>query len=194
MKTLFLLTVVTHLSLPVLSFSQSLLYNIFLANKQVGSMMVQANKSDNQNFSIHSQTNISVAFSKAESTLQAQYQDGQLHTASMIQKVNDKVRESSQVTRNGNQYIIKLKDEETIVLKDEVVYSVALLYHVEPKGKKAVFSERYGVFCPIKPVDANTYEMEMPDGKRVYYTYKNGICTQMRTKQMLMDVRFELAK
>jgi hypothetical protein len=135
-----------------------------------------------------------VAFSKAHSVLQAQYQNGQLHKASMVQKVNDKVRESSAVVRNGNQYHIDIKDEESIILKEEVVYSVALLYLVEPKGKKAVFSERFGVFCPLKEVEPGKYQLEMPDGKKVYYTYVNGICTQMRTRQMMMEVRFELAQ
>lgn len=194
MKTLLLLAFMMYLSLPTDGFGQTLIYNIFIANKKSGSMLIRANKSDNQNFSVHSETNISVAFSKAHSTMQAQYQNGQLHKASMIQRVNDKVRESSEVTRSGNQYHIEIKGEETIILKDEVVYSVALLYHVEPKGKKAVFSERFGVFCPIKEVEPGMYQLEMPDGKKVYYTYSNGICTQMRTKQMMMEVRFELAE
>ncbi len=194
MKTLLILAFTFYLSFPGQGFSQTLLYNIFVANKKAGSMLIKANKSDSQNFSVHSETNISVAFSKAHSVLQAQYQDGQLHKASMIQKVNDKVRESSEVVRSGSQYHINIKGEDAIVLKDEVVYSVALLYHVEPKGKKVVFSERFGMFCPIKEVQPSKYEMEMPDGKKVYYTYLNGICIQMRTKQMMMEVRFELAQ
>ncbi|MFN7118648.1 MAG: DUF6134 family protein [Saprospiraceae bacterium] len=194
MKTLVIILFTSYFALPGQGIAQTLLYNIFVANKQAGSMLIRAHKQDAQNFSVHSETNISVAFSKAHSVLRAQYQDGQLHKASMIQKVNDKVRESSEVVRSGDQYHITIKGEEDVILKRDVIYSVALLYHVEPKDKKAVFSERFGVFCPIKEVEPSKYEMEMPDGKKVYYTYNNGICTQMRTKQMMMEVRFELAQ
>lgn len=193
MKTFLIIALTTSLSFPGKAIAQTLTYNVYVAGQRAGTLTVHAQKNNND-LSIHSEANISVAFSKANSVLQAQYQDGQLYKASVIQKVNNKVRESSEVIWEDNYYKVHIKGEETTTFKEDVLYSVALLYHVEPKGKNAVFSERYGFPCPLKEVEPSKYELQLPTGKKAYYTYANGICTQMQTKQMMMDVRFELAQ
>lgn len=192
MKTVLILTTVACLSLWEKSTAQTLNYNVYVAGQHAGTLKVSAQKNNNQ-LSIHSEANISVAFSKANSILQAQYQNGQLYKATVVQKVNNKVRESSEVIKENSYYRVEIKGEESTTFKDDVMYSVALLYHVEPKGKNAVFSERYGLSCPLKEIEPNKYELKLPTGKKAYYTYNDGICTQMHTKQMMMDVRFELA-
>jgi hypothetical protein len=133
-----------------------------------------------------------VAFSDAYSKSEVYFKNGHLQKSTLIQKVNDKEREKTDISYNGTHYRIQRKGEVASDLKNSILYSIAMLYHTEPEGKKNVFSERYGKFFDIKKIDANRYELALPDGKKTFYTYENGICTRVQTKQMLMDVRFEL--
>ena len=192
MKTFFLFTLLAGIAFPGKSVAQTLTYDVYVAGQHSGMLTVVAQKS-NSSLSIHSEANISVAFTKAIAILEAQYQNGYLHKASVVQRVNNKIRENSEVTREGAYYRVDIKGEESIIFKKEVPYSVALLYHVEPKGRNTVFSERYGLACALKEIEPNKYELQLPTGKKAYYTYTNGICTRMQTRQMMMDVRFELA-
>lgn len=174
--------------------SQTLLYNVYVANKKSGTMRIHVSREDDSQFSVHCEANVSTMLAKVYTLIQTEYRNGHLQNASVMQKVNDKERDNTKITRQNATYYIERKNKEKSTLKDAVAYSIGLVYHVEPGERKTIFSEKYGVFCPIKEVTPSRYELQMPDGKKVYYTYTDGICTKMQTKQMMMDVRFELAE
>lgn len=174
--------------------AQTLLYNVLIANKKSGTLTVQSTSTGDDATTIRSQANFSVAFQDINALLEVEYQNGHMHESSMIQKVNDKVREQTIITRQGTEYNVEKKGKEATILAKTVTYTVAMLYHTEPTGIKYVFSERYGVFCPLKKLDSNQYELEMPNGQKVQYFYEKGVCTKVLTRQMMMDVRFELQK
>jgi hypothetical protein len=194
MQTLLLFALATYLALPIPTAGQTLTYDVLVAGKKSGTLVVRADRLNSNLLTVASDAKISVAFTDAHSTLQAQFRNGQLQKASVVQKVNEKIRESAEINHDGTQYHVAVKGKEATTLKQAIDYSIALIYHVEPKGKKTVFSERYGAFCVIRNLGASKYELQMPDGKKAFYTYENGICTTMQTRQMLMEVRFELAE
>lgn len=172
--------------------AQTLTYNIFVGGKKSGTLVVKTDKTDSNNFFIHSEANIVVAFSKLNATSEVYFKNGKLHQSSVIQKINDKEKEKTNIAYNGKHYQISIKGEDMKNLKNNVLYTIAMMYHTEPIGQKVVFSERYGIFLNIKKLQQNQYQLELPDGKKNTYTYENGICTRVQARQMMMDVRFEL--
>lgn len=191
MKTVCNLIIILCIGCGTLT-AQTLNYAVIIAGKKSGTLVVEHNKTDVNNFMIRSEANFSVAFTDINSTSEVNFKNGQLHKAWVLQKMNDKVREKTDITHDGIQYHIQRKGEDVINLKNNVLYSIAMLYHTEPVGRTTAFSERYGKFCPLKKIANHQYLLDLPDGKKTTYTYKNGVCTKVQTKQMMMDVRFEL--
>lgn len=172
--------------------AQTLTYTVYVAGKKSGTLVVKSNKTDNENFFIHSEANIAVALSEVNSVSDVYFKNGHLHHSSVIQTINAKEREKTTITYDGTHYYIQRKGEERKSLKNSVLYSIAMMYHTEPTGQKTAFSERYGTFLNIKKLSQHQYQLELPDGKINTYTYENGICTQVQTRQLMMEVRFEL--
>lgn len=171
--------------------SQDLNYQILFGDKQVGTLTVQPTNFKDDTFSITMEANMSFPLMDINSVAEAKYSNDKLLKATNVQKVNGKVRESSKVTCNGDHYLVHV-DKESHTLREEVRYSVAMLYHFEPKGVKKVFSERFGEFSSIKEIAPNQYELQTPDGKKNKYTYKNGVCIKMETNHLLSKVTFRL--
>lgn len=188
---------IIHLTVMTCIFSisisaQTLTYTIYISGKKSGTLVVKTDKTDSNNFFIHSEANIVTTFSDVNSISEVYFKNGKLQQSSVVQKINDKEKEKTNIKHTGSHYQIIRKGEGNKNLKNSVLYSVSMMYHTEPIGQKLVFSERYGIFLNIKKLQQNQYQLELPDGKKNTYTYESGICTRVQARQMMMDIRFEL--
>ncbi|MDX1940344.1 MAG: DUF6134 family protein [Saprospiraceae bacterium] len=193
MKTIFIIKLcIAQIALSIhFSKAQDLTYHIFVGKKHAGILKAQMNKLEGDLFKLHLESNTDFTLVEIYTLLEAEYRNGQLQRASNLQKVNGKVKNTSQITWIGNQYKISLAGEERFLQKN-IVFSVAMLYHIEPQGVNNIFSERFGVFCKINKTASNQYELEMPDGKITKYLYSNGICTEMQSDHTLANIRLIL--
>lgn len=80
-------------------------------------------------------------------------------------KVVKVAEKSYQTQKNGKTGKIENKTIDVCVVD---------LYHQEPKGLNAIFSNMYADFLTVKALGAGKYQVTTPDNKDTFYSYQNG--------------------
>lgn len=106
--------------------------------------------------------------------------------------MNNKLKSSSSIKWDGKKYLATVDEQEVNLDRQAVKTSMTSMYYQEPVGLKEIFSERYAVYCSIKPVSPNKYELTLPNGNKNYYTYKGGICTLVEVNHPMATFYFKL--
>ncbi len=171
----------------------NLIYNIVYKNDSIG--YLDANYDINQSSELYIITSEAsfrflMRFS-SDYSFENRFRGGTLVSSKTQNKVNDKVRSTSAITRKGDGYDMKI-DDVSSRLNKKVTYAMANLYFHEPSDITEVFSERYGEFCKIKKVANHKYELHLPSGKKNYYSYKNGICQEVEVNHSMATFYFVL--
>lgn len=175
--------------------STNLKYNIVYKNDSIG--YLDANYDVNQSSELYVITSEAsfrflMKFS-SDYMFENRFRGGTLVSSKTQNKVNDKVRSTSSITRKGDGYDMKIDDKKSR-LNQKVTYAMANLYFHEPSDIDQVFSERYGEFCKIKKVANHKYELLLPSGRKNYYSYKDGICHEVEVNHSMATFHFVLQK
>jgi len=120
------------------------------------------------------------------------YHNNVLTEASFNDQLNGRTKHDALVRWDGRGYCVWVNEASSIIGNRPATYSTASLYDHEPKGVNELFSERYERFCTLRPVAAHTYELNLPDGKKNYYRYTDGICHEIEVQQPLFTIFFRL--
>ena len=120
------------------------------------------------------------------------YKDNLLTEARFHDQLNGRTKHDALVSWDGNGYRVRVNDASSVIPNRRATYSAATLYDREPIGVHELFSERYGKFCPLRVKSAHTYELTLPDGKKNYYHYVNGVCQEVEVEQPFFTVYFRL--
>ena len=192
MKT-FIFFILIFFSSVAIAPSQVLEYDIQLGSRSVGTLIVTPSNLKSKDFAIRMDAEMSLPLTAVHSVFDVKFEGGILKKAEMVQKMNGKVREKAIITRNGIQYEMNI-DGIQKTMQREVTYTIAKLYHFEPKDVKEVFSERFGAYATIAEVAPHLYEITLPDKNRNTYRYENGICVEMTSKHSLARVTFRLVR
>lgn len=107
------------------------------------------------------------------------YQDGVLIEGSGYNTFNERLQNESEIHKTADGYTLKSNRIKHPTSVDEIRYGVAQIYFREPQDDEEIFSQAFGTWLPFEKVGDHVYEMESPDGINEY-TYKNGICTQVK--------------
>ena len=111
------------------------------------------------------------------------YRDGILKQGAVIRTVNGSTKVNNNILwQPGGGYICLKKDGDTVRHKEEIKYSTAMLYFVEPVNLNRIYSEGSLAFIPIKKTEGHTYELTLVDGNKNYYTYENGVCVKVKAE------------
>lgn len=174
--------------------AQQLKYDVYLNEKKVGLLEAKRTAKDGiAQYLIQSNVNFRMMFKlNLNHTFESTYQNDMLIKASTRSMMNDNVKATSKVTWNGTFYQLEVKDEHSVLKNSRIIYSMVLLYFREPRQITQVFSERYGVFLTIKPLAEHRYELLMPDGKKNYYSYRNGVCYLVEVQHTVGQIVFKL--
>jgi len=174
--------------------AQQMQYSVFLNNKPVGSLDARRSVKDGlANYLIQSDVKFHFVFKmNLNYTFESTYQNDMLIKGSTRNVVNKDERSASKITWNGSYYVLEVKDERSVLKNTRINYSMVSLYFREPTQVTQVFSERHGKFLPIKSLPGHRYEITMPDGKKNYYAYANGICQLVEVQHTLGKVLFKL--
>jgi len=106
--------------------------------------------------------------------------DDRLEYAELSELLNDKLRYTATIKRNGNNYSINDTDGyQSRAISQEKVWSVSRLYFEEPKGIDSAFSERHGSLLEITSNKDGSYNLELPSGSTNVYIYENGVCKKV---------------
>ncbi|MFK7925046.1 MAG: DUF6134 family protein [Bacteroidia bacterium] len=85
---------------------------------------------------------------------------------------------------------VNIVDGEKRTVAAPIDYILLSLYFEEPVGRTRAYSERQGVYLPLKALGNHRYELTTYAGKPAIYTYQNGRCTKIKLSHFLGSVSF----
>ncbi len=171
--------------------AQTYKYEILAKNKKIGTIEGTITKKDNlTNVDIIALGEIDFILKEhIKYKLNSMYKDGELIFSSATIFLNNKTHFSSVVKKEDDYYIID-KNEHKESFTDPIHYSGALLYFIEPKAFKRIFSEIDNVEKDIIKESKDTYKIINPATKNAsYFTYENGILETANIHHTYIDVR-----
>lgn len=171
-----------------------LVYDVVWKNSTIGELKASFHATPTGfQYGVHSDVAISIFGKKRFITKSTSlYKDNFLHKGEFQDDLNGRTRNGSQVAWDGSVYHIEINKTRSQLKNRKVTYSTTNLYHHEPLGISELFSERYGVFCKIKPIGNHTYELHLPTGKKNLYRYRDGICREVEVNETMATFYFRL--
>jgi len=106
------------------------------------------------------------------------YKYGQLIKEFTDNELNGSTQKKSTIWWDGIKYTLDLNGSRTEE-KSPINYSVAAIFHIEPKDGQKIYSPQFGKYLTLTKIEDHAYEMISPDGKNEYY-YTNGTCTEVK--------------
>lgn len=173
------------LSISMEAMSQTVLYDIVIAGRKVGSVKVIQDGADTENPKLRIDAEASVPFISASLRSENEFVDGALKTSSTIYQLNGREKEKVVTSKMAlNQYQVDFFGsgehlEKRKDIRHGITKTIVNLYYEEPVNVNAVYSEKYGQLCRVESRGDGLYSVLMPSGKRTMYTYVDGKCTEV---------------
>ena len=168
-------------------------YDIIKQKEVIGSLTAtKKHLSEGFSITIDSRSSISILIDFNVNVYQFnKYHDGKLIDALFIQSLNGRKKVHNTVQWGLNGYSIE-KDGRKISLNNDINYSVASMYFEEPVSIQKVFSENQLTVLSLHKVSNHCYEMQLPDGKTNYYSYRDGMLVHARLSTRFTTVELIL--
>lgn len=168
--------------------AQNNIYDVIVAGRTIGSLKVFDSESDTDTEIQRIESDFKILFYSGKFSTQASFVQGKLMTAVSAHEVNGDVKEKTHtknVAKTSN-YTVSFSGEDgekkpSKEFNEPILNTVTSLYYKEPINITEVYSERYGQMCNVKKVSDGNYSVSLPDGKQGVYTYKNGLCREVKT-------------
>jgi len=119
------------------------------------------------------------------------YRNGKLTDALFIQSLNGRRKIHNTLQWTSNNYSLQ-KNGQTTSMDNVVDYSVACMYFEEPMLIQKVFSENQLTMLSVHNVSDHCYEVQLPDGKRNYYSYREGVLVHAKLSARFTTVELIL--
>ena len=168
-------------------------YDILKQKEVIGSLTAtKKHLSEGFSITIDSRSSISILIDFNVNVYQFnKYRDGKLTDALFLQSLNGRRKVHNTVQRGLNGYTVE-KDGCKISLNNDINYSVASMYFEEPVSIQKVFSENQLTVLSLHKVSNHCYEMQLPDGKTNYYSYRDGMLVHARLSTRFTTVELIL--
>ncbi|SKB83154.1 hypothetical protein SAMN05660293_02451 [Dyadobacter psychrophilus] len=162
-------------------------YDVIVAGRTIGSLKVfdDIGKDNSEQHRIES--DFKVMFYKGKYSTQANYSDGKLVSATCAHHVNGDLKEKT-LTKSAAKSSYEVlfsgedgEDKPKLSFNTPISETITGLYYKEPINISEVYSERYGKMCSVKKLSEGKYGVTLPDGKQGIYSYKNGLCREVKT-------------
>ena len=122
----------------------------------------------------------------------ASFTNDKLTGATVIRKVNGKVKVDKKIICTDASCTITSEGETSSIQQQPVVHSVLNIYFFEPEKVKEIFSDNFEKMIALQNMGNHAYKLSMPDGNTAYYYYANGICSKVKVDHKLYDLEFVL--
>jgi hypothetical protein len=198
MKLQQLITLVFLLNISVAAMSQTVLYDIVIAGRAVGSVKVFRDDSDAENPKLRIDAEVSIPFYTGSLRSENQFADGSLKSSMTDYRVNGRKKEKVLTSKAAlNQYQVDFFGsgeafEKRKEVKHGITKTIVSLYYEEPVQVGAVYSEKYGQLCRVENLGGGRYGVVMPSGKQTTYTYAGGQCVEVAVE--LAGVKLRIVK
>lgn len=163
-------------------------YDVIVAGRTIGSLKVFDEKGADQNTETHRiESDFKVMFYKGSYSTQTNYVQGKLVSATCAHHVNGDLKEKT-LTKSSSRSLYEVlfsgedgEDKPSVVVNKPISSTITGLYYKEPINITEVYSERYGKMCNVRKLSEGKYGVTLPDGKEGVYSYKNGLCREVKT-------------
>ena len=167
--------------------SQINIYDVIVAGRTIGSLKVFDHQTKDNVETHRIESNFKILFYKGKYSTQTNFVQGKLVSAVCAHEVNGDLKEKTQ-TKSSIKTLYEIffsgEDAGNTPRKEfnsPINNTVTSLYYKEPINLHEVYSERYGQMCSVKKISEGNYGVSLPDGKQGIYTYKNGLCKEVKT-------------
>ncbi|MCE7064656.1 DUF6134 family protein [Dyadobacter sp. CY326] len=162
-------------------------YDVIVAGRTIGSLRVFDDKGKDNTEQHRIESDFKVMFYKGKYSTETSYSDGKLVSATCAHHVNGDLKEKT-LTKSAAKSTYEVsfsgedsKDKPKMIVNKPISSTITSLYYKEPINITEVYSERYGKMCAVKKISEGKYGVALPDGKQGIYSYKNGLCREVKT-------------
>ncbi|GGM92327.1 hypothetical protein GCM10010967_26870 [Dyadobacter beijingensis] len=176
-------------------------YDVIVAGRTIGSLKVFDEKGADGDTETHRiESDFKVMFYKGSYSTQTNYVQGKLVSATCAHHVNGDLKEKT-LTKSSTKTLYEVlfsgedgEDKPSTVVNKPISSTITSLYYKEPINITEVYSERYGKMCHIRKLSEGKYGVTLPDGKEGVYSYKNGLCREVKTDLAGFKLRIVLSE
>jgi hypothetical protein len=162
-------------------------YDVIVAGRTIGSLKVFDEKGADNAETHRIESDFKIMFYKGSYSTQTNYVQGKLVSATCAHHVNGDLKEKT-LTKTSSKSLYEVlfsgedaEDKPNVVVNKPISSTITGLYYKEPINITEVYSERYGKMCNIRKLSDGKYGVTLPDGKEGVYSYKNGLCREVKT-------------
>ncbi|MEM6348406.1 MAG: DUF6134 family protein [Bacteroidota bacterium] len=173
--------------------AQTLNYDVYYGDSQVGSMKVEK-KYDGEKVIMHShgKVTLSLIFTlELEFIHHAEFREGGLLSSLSKNLRGGDLTDMSSGYQKESVYQNRVNDEIR-QMNLPIQFTVLSMYFTEPKGLKTIYSERTGTLLPVRQTSDNQYEVTQYNGHKTRYVYQNGIVKIMEVDHAIATLEFRL--
>jgi hypothetical protein len=167
--------------------SQTNVYDVIVAGRTIGSLKVFSDQIQNDVETHRIESDFKILFYSGKYSTQTSFVEGKLVSAVSAHHVNGDLKERTQ-TKSSVKSLYEIwfsgEDADKKPKKEfntPINNTITSLYYREPVNVREVYSERYGQMCIIRKLADGSYGVSLPDGKQGIYSYKNGLCREVKT-------------
>ena len=170
--------------------AQTLTFDVVKGNKNLGTMKVSRTVDGaTEEIEFESDVTFRVLLSfRIVVTQYEKFRNAHLNWGKSLNLLNGRTQKDTRIVANEKGYLLTL-DGVNVQLTEPIEYSVSQIYFTEPRDGQRVFSQTFAQFFHFKKVADHKYQLSSPDGDN-YYTYTNGICTEVRVERDFANFNF----
>lgn len=167
--------------------AQISVYDVIVAGRTIGLLKVFADASSGDTETQRIESDFKILFYSGKFSTQSSFVEGKLVNAVSAHQVNGDLKEKTHTKSVAqSSYTVSFSGEDgdkksSKAFSEPIVNTVTGLYYKEPVNINEVYSERYAQMCAVKKLSEGNYGVTLPDGKQGVYTYKNGLCQEVKT-------------
>lgn len=120
----------------------------------------------------------------------AEYLDGSLTACHSALRVNDALRDSSNMVTREGRSTCYVHPRPPFTYAGGSQWTTARMYFEEPVGQPTIFVESVMQDCPLRRTGAGTYTLTFPNKCENHYVYMNGVLQEVRVDRTLIDLVF----
>ncbi|MFY0689037.1 MAG: hypothetical protein JXQ90_17840 [Cyclobacteriaceae bacterium] len=172
---------------------QILRYEVVKGDKIIGEMNVSRTFSGNhEEIELRSDVNYKLLMSfHIQYSLNEYFYNGILQNGKGHNSINGSIQKEYHIDKNPSGYRIFFSEIPTDLNYESIKYTVAKLYFIEPIDGQIIFSQHFGRYLEFEEVRNHEFRMVSPDGTN-YYTFENGICTQVKVSRDFGTIYFKM--
>jgi predicted PurR-regulated permease PerM len=169
-------------------------YNVSYKGDNVGNMEFYQNKTGD-NVYMKMVSNVEMNFIvnvKVNTEEESFFQNGKLIYSNVSRKVNGKEKVNKQTKASGDTYQTSSDGKPGSLSNKFIDYNLILLYSNEPVNVQIVYSDNFQQFLHIQKVSEHKYKIDLPDGNYNYYSFLNGICSNVEVHHTFYTIQITL--